>query len=253
MGNSTPTMQSVLQAFAVLEVLWNVNGAGPTEVARRMGIPKSTAHVHLRTLAETDYVVNDGGEYRLGYRFLTTGSRIKHRNRLFQAAERQLHELATTTGELVSLVVEEAGRSVILHRETGDRALELGIYSGMVTPLHTNATGKVMLAYLPDARTDDIIATDGLEPMTTDTITAEDALRDELEAVRERGYAVDWDQQVKGMGLIGAPILIDDRIEGAIGIVCPTGRITDEAYQDELLQHLRSTVDAITIKYRYGR
>lgn len=252
MTDATPPMTSILRAFDVLTVLWEVNGAGPSAVASRMEIPKSTAHVYLRTLEETGYVVNEDGEYRLSHQFLATGSRIKHRNTLFQAAEPKLRELATETGELVTLVIEEAGQSVILHKEAGDRSLELGIYSGMITPLHSNATGKAILAHLTEERIEEVIETQGLTRLTSATITDEDRLRAELEAVRERGYAVDWDQQVKGMGLIGAPIKINGRLKGSVGIACPTGRIQDEAYQTELLQELRGTIDSITIKYRYG-
>ncbi|ELY50903.1 IclR family transcriptional regulator [Natronolimnohabitans innermongolicus] len=252
MSDATPPMSSVLNAFDVLTVLWEVNGAGPSAVARRMDMPKSTAHVYLRTLEETGYVVNEDGEYRLSHQFLSTGSRIKHRNSLFQASEAKLRDLAMETGELVTLVIEEAGQSVILHKDTGDRSLELGIYSGMITPLHSNATGKAILANLPPERVDEILETQGLTALTSATITDEAQLRAELEVVRERGYAVDWDQQVQGMGLIGAPIEIDGRLEGAVGIAGPTGRIQDEAYQTELLQELRGTIDSITIKYRYG-
>lgn len=252
MTEGTSTMSSLLRAFTVLEVLWETNGAGPSAVADRLDIPKSTAHVYLSTLVETGYVINDGGEYRLSYRFLTTGSRIKHRNGLFQVAEEFLKDLADQTGELVSLVVEQSGQAVILHKAFGDRSLELGIYSGMTTPLHTNATGKVILAYLPDERTDEIIETRGLARVTDETITDEGALRAELDEIRERGYAVDWDQQVTGMGLIAAPILVDDRLDGAVGIVSPTGRIRNDRYQQTLLQKLQETIDTITIKYRYG-
>ncbi|SDK59750.1 IclR family transcriptional regulator [Natronorubrum texcoconense] len=252
MTDATPPMSSVLRAFDVLTVLWEVNGAGPSEVATRMDVPKSTAHVYLHTLEETGYVVNDGGEYRLSHQFLATGSRIKHRNSLFQAAEPKLRELAMETGELITLVIEEAGQSVILHKETGDRSLELGIYSGMITPLHSNATGKAILANLPPERTDEIIETHGLTPLTEKTVTDEERLRTELDSIREQGYAVDWDQQVKGMGLIGAPIEIDGELKGAVGIAGPTGRIQDETYQTTLRQELQGTIDSITIKYRYG-
>lgn len=252
MTDGTPPMKSVLRAFEMLDVLWEGNGVGPSAVAARMNVPKSTAHVYLRTLEETGYVVNEDGEYRLSYRFLTTGSRIKHRSSLFQASEANLRELAMETGELVSLVIEEVGQSVILHVESGNRSLELGIYPGMITPLHTNATGKAILAHLPPERIDEILDTHGLERLTDETITDEGRLRVQLETVRECGYAIDWDQQVKGMGLIGAPIIVDDQLKGAAGVVCPTGRMKDETYQRELLQKLEGTIDSITIKYRYG-
>ncbi|WP_323174146.1 IclR family transcriptional regulator [Natrialba sp. PRR66] len=250
--DGTSTMTSVLRAFDIITVLWEVKRAGPSEIATRMSIPKSTAHVYLRTLAETGYVVNDGGEYSLSYRFLMTGSRIKHRNSLFRVSEQLLGELAAETDELVTLVVEQHDETVILHTERGDRSLELGLYSGMTTPLHTNATGKAILAQLPDERVDEIIETQGLEPVTEQTITDESVLRSELADIRDAGYAVDWNQQVVGMGLVGIPISIDEQVAGAVGIVTPTERVKNEEYRQTLIQKLQETVDSITIKYRYG-
>lgn len=252
MSENTSAMTSVLRAFEVIDVLWETNGAGPSEIARRMDIPKSTAHIYLQTLSNTGYVVNEEGTYSLSYQFLGTGSRLKHRNRLYQAAESLLDELAESTGELVTLVIEEDGKSVILHLVRGNNSLDLGMYPGMITPLHSNATGKVLLAFLPADRTDSIVENYGLTSVTERTITDEAMLYDELETIREQGYAVDWDQQVTGMGIVGAPIVVDGNLEGAVGVACPTGRLQDESYQQTLLQKVRETIDSITIKYRYG-
>lgn len=252
MSENTPAMSSVLRAFEVIDVLWETGGAGPSAVARQMDIPKSTAHIYLQTLSNTEYVVNDDGTYSLSYQFLGTGSRLKHRNRLYQAAESLLEELAESTGELVTLVIEEDGKSVILHLVRGNNSLDLGMYPGMITPLHSNATGKVLLAFLPSDRTDAIVDNYGLERVTERTITDEATLYNELETIRENGYAIDWDQQVTGMGIVGAPIVVDGELEGAVGVACPTGRLQEDSYQQTLLQKIRETIDSITIKYRYG-
>ena len=95
------------------------------------------------------YLVNDEGTYELSYRFLDLGSRLKCRSRVFQAAHREIARLAVDTGELPTLVVEEAGSAVILHQKPGDDSLELATYSGMRTPMYTTASGKVILANLP--------------------------------------------------------------------------------------------------------
>ena len=132
-------MKSVQRAFDVIDVLWKLDGAGPTEIANEMDIPRSTAHIYLQTLETTGYVVSTDGTYELGHAFLSMGSRIKHRNRIYMISRRPLKELADETGEVVTLVVEEAGEAVFLQRESGERAIELGLYAGLKTPLYSHA------------------------------------------------------------------------------------------------------------------
>jgi IclR family KDG regulon transcriptional repressor len=252
MTQKTPPMQSIQRAFRIGHALWELRGAGPSEIASHLDLSKSTAHVYLRSLEATGYVVNHGGEYELSYQFLTMGSRLKYRNRLFQVSRSEVRTLARETSELVTLFIEQAGQSVVLHQERGDQSLELGMYPGLTLPLHSHAPGKLFLAHMGRERVDAIIEEYGLERMTEDTITDKKTLLDEMERIREDGYAVDWDQQVQGMGVIAAPIIVENDIEGVLAIACPTGRISADSYHDELLQKLQESVDSLTIKYQYG-
>lgn len=252
MPPDTPPMKSIQRAFEIVETLWELRGAGPSEIAAHLNLSKSTAHVYLRSLQSTGYVVNHGGEYTLSHDFLTMGSRLKHRSRIFQVSKSELRTLAQETDELVTLVIEESEKSVILHQEPGEQALELGIYPGMTIPLHTHAPGKLFLAHMDRDRSDEIIDRHELEQVTEYTITDEEALVAELNQIREDGYAFDWDQQVKGMGLIAVPIIVDEGLEAVLAIACPTGRLRDDIYRKELLQKLQGTVDTLTIKYQYG-
>lgn len=252
MARETNSLTTILRAFEVLDLLWELDGAGPTELSRHMDLPDSTVHDCLRTLSETKYVTRTDGEYRLSSYFLTIGGKMKHRNRLYQIAKPEMKRVAAETGELIGLTIESDGMGVIFHQEEGDRALSLGTYSGAATPLHTIATGKAILAHLPEDRVDEILAERGLEARTEHTITDPDRLKAELSTVRDDGYAVDWNEQVIGMGMAAMPILIDDRVIGSFGIVVPTGRITDESYQAELLQKLEEMTNTTAINYQYG-
>ncbi|KDE57282.1 ArcR family transcriptional regulator [Halostagnicola sp. A56] len=253
MPSATPSLTSVQRAFDVIRLLWETNGAGPSEIASRMEIPKSTAHVYLRTLESTGYVVNRGGEYSLSYKFLSTGSRIKYRSRIYQVSKLELKRLTEATGELVTLVIEEAGRSVILHEEFEDQSLELGIYPGMTFPSHAHAPGKTILAHMSEERLEEVLETRGLPQVTEQTITDRETLLAELADIREQGYAVDWDQQVDGMGLLAVPIVVEGTLKACLGIAVPTGRLKNESYQRTLLREAEESADTIRIKYRYGQ
>jgi DNA-binding IclR family transcriptional regulator len=251
-GNPLP-LKTVHRAFEIIEILWEQTSASTSELAERLDVPESTIYDYLQTLQSIGYITRTQGECRLSYKPLTVGGRVKYRSRLFRVAQSELQRVVTETGEVADINIEDNGQAVILHYERGDQALDLGMYPGMRTPLHTHASGKAILAHLSEDRVDDIIDRHGLESMTDQTVTDIDALKDELEGIREEGYAVDWDQQVSGMGIIAAPVLVNDDILGAVGIIAPSDRVRDESYQSQLQQRIREASSSISINYQYSQ
>lgn len=251
MSQTRPPLKTIQRTFDVLEVLWNTNGAGPTEVAKQMDLPKSTVYGYLRALKSAGYVVQEGNKYKISYKFLSTGGRIRQRNRIFQISKPELRKLSLETGEIANLNIEERSKAIILHQEEGEQALNLGTYPGMETPLHSHAAGKVLLAYQSEEKRERLLDR-RLEKVTDETISDPEELQIELEQIREQGYAIDWDQQVPGMGVVSSPILIEEQLFGAIGVVCPKGRLEDESYHNELIRKIRETADMISVNYQYG-
>lgn len=236
----------------ILDLLWELDGAGPTELAEHMELPDSTVYDYLRTLSETKYVTRENGQYRLSTYFLTVSGQMRYRNRLFQVAKPEMKRVATKTNELVGLTIESDGRAVVFHQEEGSQSLNLGTYPGATTPLHTVASGKAILAYLPEKRVDQIVSERGLKPRTEHTVTDIDRLKDELERIREDGYALDFDEQVVGMGMAAAPLVIDDHVLGALNVVVPSQRLQDDSYKETLIQELQEMKNTVTINYQYG-
>ncbi|AHG02112.1 hypothetical protein HALLA_02050 (plasmid) [Halostagnicola larsenii XH-48] len=251
MDQNSP-LSTIQRAFEILDYLWELDGAGPTELAEQMDLPNSTVYDYLRTLSETKYVTRENGEYFLSTYFLTIGGEMKKRNRLFQVAKPEMKRVAAATDELIGLTIENGGVGVVFHQEEGQQALSVGTYPGAAHPLHTISTGKVILAYLPEERVDEIISTRGLEQRTQYTITDPDRLKAELEEIRKTGYAVDWNEQVVGLGMMAVPILIDERVIGSFGIAAPTERLQNESRRETLLQELRELENTVTVNYQYG-
>lgn len=252
MSDDTDSLSTVRRAFEVLDLLWELDGSGPTELSKRMDLPDSTVYEYLRALSETKYVNRRRGEYRLSAYFLTIAGKMRYRNRLFQVTKPEMRRVADETDELVGLTIEDGGVSIVLHQEEGDQALSLGTYPGASTPLHTVAGGKAILAHLSEERIAEIIEERGLESRTEHTITDPARLRAELAEIRDQGYALDWNEQVVGMGMIAVPILVDGQVLGSLGIVVPTRRMQDEDYQEELLRKLQEMENTVMINYRYG-
>lgn len=252
MTNDTPALKTVCRAFEIIDVLKRQKEVGVADLARQLDLPKSTVHDYLRTLQTMGYVVNDDGTYRLSLKVLEVSGQLKYRNRLFQVAKPELERLVEETGEQASVNVEERGEFVILHMEFGANSLRLGIYPGLRTPIHTHAGGKAILAHLPDERVEEIIADHGLETRTEYTIVDPDELAAELEEIRENGYGTDRNEQVVGMGAVAAPVTVDKRAIGSIGIVCPSDRLLEDDYRDRLVAEVKKSANIVSVNYQYA-
>ena len=250
-SDSTP-LQTVQRAFEIIHLLRDRGELSVTEIAAELSTPKSTVHDYLRTLRAMGYVVNDVGTYRLGFRFLELGGQAKYRNRLFQVARPELERLVAETEEVVSLNIEERGEFVVVDAEFGESLLRLGVYPGLRIPLHTHAAGKVMLAHFTQEKVRAIIDDQGLESRTEHSITDPDELITELESIRERGYAVDWNEQIVGMGVVAAPIIADDEVIGSIGVACPTDRLRDEGYRTQFVDEVQKSANIVAVNYQYS-
>jgi len=252
MTDTTPPLKTIQRAFEIMDVLKEQKEVGVADLSRQLDLPKSTVHDYLRTLRTMGYVINEDGTYRLGFQLLELGGQVKYRNRLFHVAKPELERLVENTGELVSVNVEERGQFVILHTEFGSESLRLGIYPGLKTPIHTHAGGKVILAFLGEERIDSIIDDHGLTARTGQTITDREALDAELETIREQGYGIDRNEQVVGMGTVAAPVRIGEEVLGSIGVVCPSDRLRDESYRQELADEVQKSANIVSVNYQYA-
>ena len=247
------TVGATETTLRILETLKGLDGAGVTEVANRLDLPKSTVHNHVSTLLRNEYVVKEGNTYRVGLQFLEFGEYIRNRMPIYDVARPEVERLAGETGELANLLVEEHGKGVYLCRAKGGQAVRLDTYAGMRVHLHCTALGKAILAYLPDERVREIVDTHGLPERTDTTITDEDELFDELERIRGRGYACDTEERVAGLRCVAAPIRnLDGNAPGAISVSGPTSRMKGERFDEEVPEKLISTANVIELNLNYS-
>jgi DNA-binding IclR family transcriptional regulator len=247
--NRVTTSQKTIQ---VLEALYEMEGARVTELARKLDMNKSTVHNHLNTLVAEEIVIRDGDRYDVGLRLLEFGGYARTSRMLYRVGAPEIERLATQTSELVNLVVEEYGKGVYIACERGERAVEVNRYPGLRMPLHSTASGKAILAHLPEDRVDEIIERNGLEPETENTITDREELEDQFQTIVERGYALDDEESIPGLRCVGVAIVDPDgNVSGAISVSAPTNRITDTQFRDEIPDAVRSTANVIELNLNY--
>ncbi|MFC4549908.1 MULTISPECIES: IclR family transcriptional regulator [Halorussus] len=246
------TVKSDGTLFSIVEQLRASDGAGVTELANRLDVAKSTVHDHLSTIRDRGFVVKRGNEYHLGLEFFNYGQYVRNQFELYEAAKPIIDELAETTGEMVWLVVHENGQVMYLYGCAGQTDIDENTLIGSWAYMHSNSAGKAILAHLPDAELEYVLERHGLPQRTPNTITDRDELEAELEAVRERGYALNLGEDLKGIHAVSVPLLFEDRIRGAIAIAGPAHRMTRERCETELIEQLSALTNDIELSLAYG-
>ncbi|AXG06399.1 IclR family transcriptional regulator [Haloplanus rubicundus] len=248
---SPRTLKTVERTAQVIKALETLDGAGVTELATHLDMSKSSTYHYLATLREEDFVVKNGDQYELGLQLLLSGEYVRNRNLLYRYGKEEVEELAETTGEYANLFTEQHGKGINLYKVRGSDAVGSGYQTDKLQQpdqLHCTATGKAILAFLPEDRVDDILDEHGLPERTENTITDRDELHDELATVRERGYAYNDEEEVEGLRAVGAPVIDrDDTVLGSLSVAGPTSRLKGTPFDEELPEQVQRAANVIEV------
>jgi DNA-binding IclR family transcriptional regulator len=252
MGANVP-VNAVEKTLEIAQALQEHEGVGVTELADEVDLPRSTVFNHLKTMAEHEFVVNEGGSYRLGCQFLKLGAKARSYHDVHEVARQEVNRLAKETGEISALLIEEHGLGVFLHRAEGEQAVHIDSYTGQRIELHGAALGKAILASLPRERVVDIVERRGLPALTENTITTRDALFEELGQIADTGVAFDDEERLNGLRSVASPITdADDTVLGAVSIAGPTSRVQDARFRETFPSKLRDAVNVINLDLTYS-
>lgn len=145
-------LKSVKQAFDIIQYFRDVEGATLSQTAEDLDIPVSTAHIHLTTLVDSNFVIKKSNEYRCSFRFLQLGGEKCNRMILYRAAKPELDDLREMTSEHTNVTVEEDGYAVQLYKSQSPDSIDDNAPLGDYLYLHSTATGKAILSELPEKR-----------------------------------------------------------------------------------------------------
>lgn len=245
------TLQTVSTSSQVMTTLKELNGAGVTELATELGISKSTAHIHLTTLVENGLVVKRDGQYELALKLFAFGEYVRNQNPLYRHGKPQVDELADKTGQYVHIVTKENGRAVNLYQVKGDTSVR-GEYQTTKPQqrdhLHYTASGKAILAYLPEQRVDEIIDQYGLPKRTANTVTDPETLFEELATIRDRGYAYNNEEEIEGFRAIGAPIQTPNGdVLGSLSVSGPASILQGDRFKETLPEQVVNSANVIEV------
>lgn len=244
-------VQTTETTFKIVQVLRDEQGMTLSAVARELGKAKSTVRNHLHTLHKHGYVVNDGGEFQLSLEFLDLGERVRRHQAIYEPAQSVIDELAAETNEKAQLMVEENGIGYYIYRTKGRQGVNTR--SGRRAELHCTSAGKAALAFMDQDKVEEILDDEGLPQRTSQTITDREALFEELETIRNRGYAYNDEERLRGLRAIGAPILTeDDELLGSVSLSGPSTHMRGSRFQEDLPELVVKSADVINIRTEYS-
>jgi IclR family acetate operon transcriptional repressor len=241
--------QSLTRALTLLERLSETpTGVSLTDLSYQLGIPPATVHRLLSTFEELGFVEQDSanGLWFVGLKAFTVGNAFLSRRDFVASARPHMHSLVDQCGETVNLGVIDDGEVVFIGQVESREVMRMIVRLGSRSPVHASGVGKALLAQLTEQQLARILQQRGLAHYTERTIVTPVQLREELENIRQLGYALDDEEHAVGLRCVAAPIFDENRQAlAAISLSGPKARMTD-ARLDELGVAIRQTADEIT-------
>lgn len=243
-------LSSVTSALRLLKVFSAEEPAlGITELARRLGVAKSTVHRLASTLVAEGFLEQNpaDGRYQLGLSLFALGTLVRRRMDVTHQAKPYLDLLRDRSGETVHLAVLDGHNIVYLFNIESRQALRMHSYLGVHKPAFCTAEGRAMLAFSPDTVLRRVLSA-GLAPRTPRTVTDSKALGALLAQVRRERYALDDEESEDGMRSLGAPIFdASGAVVAAVGLGGPAQRLTKKTLRT-LVPLVTNTAEVISAR-----
>ena len=245
--------ESIRAVERALDVLMCFTSQNPeltmTEISEKVGIHKSTVHRLLATLEGKRFVERDAvtGVYRPGIRFLQLASLTLEHNDLRRLAAPFLHTLCEQFRENINLSVLDETEVIYLEVIESPQRVKLAATPGQRLPAFCTASGKAILAFLPEEKVRDILS-HGMPRYTQNTITSVEAFLNATHLTREQGYAISEQEFEDGINAIAAPI--HNHPIASVSIAGPAYRLTRERMIEigpELLATVRKIAQEVEV------
>jgi DNA-binding IclR family transcriptional regulator len=239
---------SVERAFAILEYLdGSRRGLNISELSRKLQIPKSTTHVIVLTLERLGYLAFDQWtrNYSLGLKVSGLGRGLMKSLSLPDTALRPMQWLVEMTRCTAQLAVMADDQAMYIQKVEGPGLIQFDSYIGKRTNLHCTGVGKILLAYAAEPKREHILNKKSFARYTHKTITSPNLLRKHLINVRQRGYALDDEEEELEVRCVAAPVFnqLGDFM-AALTIAGTVGQIREENI-DELAHHVIQAANRI--------
>ena len=252
-GRDGGFVQSLERGLLVIRALSAVEPQSLSDVARTTGLSRAAARRFLLTLERLGYVHQAGGRFALTARVLELGYAYLSSLGLPEVAGPHLRRLVDQVDESSSVSVLDGADVVYVARVPTRRIMSVNISVGTRFPAYATSMGRVLLAGLDPSALDAALAARPVEPLTPNALAGVDALRAELDRVREQGHAL-VDQELE-LGLRSVAVPVHDpsgAVAAAVNVSTHTSRATVADVRRRLLPPLREAAAGIERDLRAG-
>ena len=251
-------VQSLERALNILEVM--AKEGAPitvTELSEKVGLKISTVHRLLTTFTHRGYVEQDpdDNKYRLGLKLLEIGNAVLYFADIRIVARPYLEELVDRCNETANLAILDDGEVVYIDQVESKNLVivKMLAQAGNRGHIHCTASGKAMLAFLPEEKINEILAKIEMPKFTNETITDPEQLKKELARIYQDGYALDWGEREEHVRCVAAPIFNHEgKVIAGISVSGPSTRITTYYMKNELVDIVKEIAHKISHKMGYN-
>ena len=238
-------MNGVVRTITILEVLAHARSINLESLSKETGLPKATLLRFLATLSNLGYVSRDDADcYSLTLRLFSIGSRALSHVDLITKSRPFAKQLCEELGETVHVGIEEDNNAVYVIKEESSYTLRMYSRVGKTIPLYCTAIGKMLLSSKTESELERYFNSVNLKPFTEKTLRTKEALKKELEMVRQRGWAIDDEEHEANTVCIAAGVKdYTGKVVAGLSVSFPVFRLN----RDELLQ-IAEKVKATTAK-----
>lgn len=242
-------VQSLTRALTLLELLAKSElGLSLTEIARSLALAPSTVHRLLNSMRQMGFVDCDDeqGIWYVGINaFIVGNAYLKKRDFIVQARP-FMKKLMLETGETSNMAVLEGDHIVFVSQIECSEVMRMVVQVGSRGPIHAAGVGKSLLSRLPNSDIKQMVKRAGMARLTDKTITTYDDLLIELGKIRDRGYAIDDEEQSRGLRCVASNIYDEfGEAIAAVSISGPSVRIREDRLE-EIAATVMAAADDIT-------
>jgi IclR family transcriptional regulator, pca regulon regulatory protein len=248
-------VESFSRGFKLLTII--CKSASPlslSELAKESHLSISTIQRLSYTLLQMGLVDRDlqTKKFKIGPEMITLSFSVIDNLTLKKVAYPHMRKLSEEIDEVVALAVLSGTQVILVESIKTRQILNVNISGGVSIPFHATASGKAMLAFLPEAKVETILGQTDLDKFTDTTTTSLNAFKALLRKVKKRGFATAVDENILGLGAVAAPIRGNDGdVLAALTVLVPTARVTKEKLVGGYSQKVVQTAERISFDMGY--
>lgn len=216
---------NVLKMFTREKPTW-----GGRELANELNLNHARIYRVLETLTTNGFLKKDPEtkKYSLGFAIWELGTIMYEHLNVTDLIRPYLENLRTKTGESVFLTVLDGNEGVTLEVVEPENKVKFTVSTGSRAPLYVGASYRAMLAYADDDLIQSVLYEEPLKKYTNNTIATSEELKEELKAIRRKGWALSVSEYSKDIVAVAAPIFKNNNVIGSITVSGPTYRMPED-------------------------